>query len=336
MSNKNTETKAFISAEGSSSDSARQRLVISIFAVIVVILAIFAVLIVGKIVNKLNPGTPPSDKDYQEIYKDSGDAKKGQLLLVNGDSPYVFPTDMSHMVKVYDYQHNAAKNELTHINGKTTYSIANATDIYVESEALDAFSQMVLDYCGAIDISSADSASASNLEIAWGGYYAENEDVYAEDMSTYGKDFYDHALGTSLTLKYHSDHSTKVTENNLKKDFAWIAEHAHEYGFIIRYPGECETHTGFNSNTRVHLRYVGVAHATYIHEQGICFDEYISLLRSRTYTYESPLTVIAGDKTYAVYYVKSTGDPTIIKAPKGASYTISGDNSDGYIVTVEK
>lgn len=54
---------------------------------------------------------------------------------------------------------------------------------------------------------------------------------------------------------------------------AWMHEHCHEYGFILRYPKKQSQLLGYNYEPW-HLRYVGVPTATRIHNEGITFDEY--------------------------------------------------------------
>ena len=53
----------------------------------------------------------------------------------------------------------------------------------------------------------------------------------------------------------------------------WMAEHCHEYGFIIRYPADKEDVTEINYEPW-HLRYVGIPAATYIMENGLCLEEF--------------------------------------------------------------
>ncbi len=60
-------------------------------------------------------------------------------------------------------------------------------------------------------------------------------------------------------------------------EFAWLVEHAHEYGFILRYPSEKEHITGILVQP-YHFRYVGVEEATAIKEAGICLEEYLAAL----------------------------------------------------------
>ena len=52
----------------------------------------------------------------------------------------------------------------------------------------------------------------------------------------------------------------------------WLAAHAHEYGFILRYPKGKEKITGVASEAW-HFRYVGKDLASLIHESGLTFDE---------------------------------------------------------------
>lgn len=57
------------------------------------------------------------------------------------------------------------------------------------------------------------------------------------------------------------------------KESNWIADHAAEYGFIIRYPLGKEAITGYQYEPW-HLRYVGVKVAQEIAEKGITLEEY--------------------------------------------------------------
>ena len=59
--------------------------------------------------------------------------------------------------------------------------------------------------------------------------------------------------------------------------YDWLADNAHKYGFINRYPADKTDITGI-SNEPWHYRYVGVDAATEIHEKGLCLEEYIESL----------------------------------------------------------
>ena len=60
--------------------------------------------------------------------------------------------------------------------------------------------------------------------------------------------------------------------------FAWLQENAHKYGFILRFPENKTDITGYSYESW-HYRYVGVEHATKIHEKGITLEEYLESLQ---------------------------------------------------------
>lgn len=79
----------------------------------------------------------------------------------------------------------------------------------------------------------------------------------------------------------HSEHQTGLavdinsTEGVFEytREFKWLCEHAHEYGFIMRYPKGKEWITGYGYEPW-HYRYVGVDAAKIIKELGITYEEY--------------------------------------------------------------
>ncbi len=60
--------------------------------------------------------------------------------------------------------------------------------------------------------------------------------------------------------------------------FRWLSEHAHEYGFIMRYPKDKLGITGVGYEPW-HYRFIGVYHATQIKEKGITLEEYYDEIR---------------------------------------------------------
>lgn len=56
----------------------------------------------------------------------------------------------------------------------------------------------------------------------------------------------------------------------------WLAQHAHLYGFIIRYPKNKTHITGYKYEPW-HIRYVGIEHATNIYNRGITLEEYLGI-----------------------------------------------------------
>lgn len=69
--------------------------------------------------------------------------------------------------------------------------------------------------------------------------------------------------------------STGLTEHFEKtKEYVFLKNNAHRFGFILRYPKDKIELTGYNYEPW-HFRYVGVTIATYIYEHNITLEEYI-------------------------------------------------------------
>ena len=336
------------------SPKSRKRLVIAICAVIVLILATLLVLIIGNIMNKIKNPSTPADPNATYVEKTADDINIGNLLLINKDTQFDYAVNglltnsydslPNGIINLWTFKNNSANNAETKINipgtdiNAPTYELANrelANQICLEETTLHAFNKMMLDYCKTIDLSTYTEGSASKINVAWG--WSHESDLLNNDIPTYGNAFFNHANGKTITLMKvkTGQEQDRITESILKNDFEWIYNHAHEYGFINLYPNACEEHTGFNSNGRLHLRYVGVEHATYIFENGICLDEYIGLL-SANHGYSNPISITANGKEYQVYYVKCDHQSVQVPVPNGSTYTISGDNMNGFIVSVEK
>lgn len=119
----------------------------------------------------------------------------------------------------------------------------------------------------------------------------------------------------------------------IKKRNEWMVTNSWEYGFVLRYPADKTELTGI-SYAPHHFRYVGKIHAAIMHENNFCLEEYLNYLQS--YTMESGgFSYTDGTQSYIIYYVAA--DPsgtTTVQLPKDVSYSVSGDNRGGYIITV--
>lgn len=85
----------------------------------------------------------------------------------------------------------------------------------------------------------------------------------------------EHNLGLAVDFNYvKGDFDTT-------KGFAWLMEHAEEYGFVLRYRKEKETITKVEYEPW-HWRYVGKEHAVKMNELGMCLEEYVQYLRQQS------------------------------------------------------
>jgi len=142
------------------------------------------------------------------------------------------------------------------------------------------------------------SEAAKALENLFDG--AEKDGIYLAGVSAYRS----HKTQTALFNRYverdgeekaktysavpgHSEHETglaiDVSGSDGKcaaedcfgdtKEAEWLAKHASEYGFIIRYPEGKDSITGYKYEPW-HIRYVGVDIASEIADRGITLEEY--------------------------------------------------------------
>lgn len=197
------------------------------------------------------------------------------------------------------------------------YSIYSE-DISLCSEAAEALNQMMNDYNVATGLS---------------------------DFVVYGTDSGDNSSGTVCPVKFAESSCGMTVDlalngaagNIIDYDGAdeegWITENCAKYGFIVRYPSGKSDKTGVDA-CPWHLRYVGAANAQMMVQKGLCLEEYLEYLKA--FSYESPLEIELEGTTEVAYYVQATGDATSAYVPISGGYSVSGNNSDGYIITFFK
>ncbi len=151
--------------------------------------------------------------------------------------------------------------------------------------------------------------------------------VYEKAGSLYQTVLPDRATGycVDLCLLHEDGTISSFTEQN-----AWLAANCHRYGFIFSYTQAEEAATGVAA-APYHLRYVGKIHAGLMQEQKLGWNGYCEFLKS--HTLDAPLYYTVDEVRYITYYVPAGDGMTEVPVPKEAEYTISGNNTDGYIVT---
>ncbi|MDR1664280.1 MAG: D-alanyl-D-alanine carboxypeptidase family protein [Clostridiales bacterium] len=131
--------------------------------------------------------------------------------------------------------------------------------------------------------------------------YSQQEQIFANKKAQYTGEGHSEAEAEKLTARSiafpgASEHQTglalDVTVNGrLNGAFAdteagrWIAEHCHEYGFVVRYAEE-KTHITGIIFEPWHLRYVGRPHSSFMVENNLCLEEYAEYLdNNRLYVF---------------------------------------------------
>lgn len=109
--------------------------------------------------------------------------------------------------------------------------------------------------------------------------------LYNNYVQTQGEEYANKVSAKPGTSEHQSgltiDVSSPSVNNELEQVFGdseegkWLAAHAHEAGFIIRYPEDGESITGYIYEPW-HIRYVGKEVAAAIYEQGTTLEQFLS------------------------------------------------------------
>jgi D-alanyl-D-alanine carboxypeptidase len=251
------------------------------------------------------------------------------LILVNTANSYSLADSISSQTtNLWGYE------------GYNTHYVLPGSDTRVHNSILPSLLKMITDLVEA-DPSGAFKTTTDKLFIT-GAY--RNITLQTTLNTNYPQThpeapgYSEHHTGLAFDLKVMSNSAPIQLRDS---EYEWLEAHCAEYGFIIRYEASKSALTGIVDEP-YHFRYVGVSHATYMTANNLCLEEYLELLRTSHSYDKTPLEFSAGDKDYLVYYVAAdTAEGatfTSVPVPPASegTYTISGDNMNGFIVTVTK
>ena len=100
--------------------------------------------------------------------------------------------------------------------------------------------------------------------------YVSQDGVEEADKYSARAGFSEHQTGLAVDV---DNRETDFNNFENTKEFNWMLENAHKYGFILRYPKGKEFITGYMYEPW-HFRYVGVEIATYIYQNNLTYEEY--------------------------------------------------------------
>lgn len=156
--------------------------------------------------------------------------------------------------------------------------LPSTRDTQMRSEAATALTELF------------NAADSAGIELyCCSGYrsYETQSELYQWNVDTYGQTEADlvsakpgtseHQLGLAMDVTSESVGFDLLESFGQTEEGQYIADHAHEYGFIIRYPQGKTAITGY-SYEPWHLRYLGVDVATDIYNSGKTMEEYYGLV----------------------------------------------------------
>ncbi len=149
----------------------------------------------------------------------------------------------------------------------------------------------------------------------------EQEELYREDPLTAtlpGASEHQSGLALDVYVAYYAGDGFIKSRSG-----RFVNSHAHEYGFIIRYPSYGEDVTGIRFEPW-HIRYVGSPHASVIYNNHITLEEYIESFEAGEW-YEIEGYLVS----------RQTEGEKLLLPEDFESCVISPDNTGCYIVTVK-
>lgn len=259
------------------------------------------------------------DNQLAYVKVSSEDIYKGSLILVNGNHAALFLED-DQLVDVDDYKNQSYKTD--------------ETGIRLNKKMVEALNQMMADF---------EKSTDKHDLILISGYRSmqEQEEEFQQKISLFGEEhaarwamkpgYSEHHTGYAVDISIYTDEGKSISYTG-QGDYEWINKNCYKYGIIRRYTDEKKEMTSV-TNEEWHYRYIGIPHAHIVLEKNFCLEEYIEYLKQYSFD-KTHLQVTCENKTYEIYYVPSKGAETMVPVPRDKAYNLSGNNEDGFIVTV--
>lgn len=211
----------------------------------------------GQIEPSGNNNEPAENsKDREQSLKEA--QEKGLLLLVN---------------KEYSIDKDYKPDDLKKI--KYFMPDRDPSTRYMRAEAADAFHQLV------------DKAAEDGIELkmttAYRSYdfqkllfdsYVKKEGEEAANKYSAKPGQSEHQTGLAVDVTSPSVDYQLSDDYGETKEGKWLAGHAHEFGFILRFPKDKEDITGYQYEPW-HIRFVGLTAANEIYKQETTLEEYL-------------------------------------------------------------
>ncbi|WP_282155019.1 D-alanyl-D-alanine carboxypeptidase family protein [Cytobacillus gottheilii] len=241
------------------------------------------------------------------------DMYKGYLLLVNS--------------------HNGLKQRQAQDSPALVPCLENVESILLERRAAASLTQLL------------EKVEARGKIVPVSGFRSkeEQEQLFQDSLIENGRTFTEQYVAYPGCSEHESGLAIDLGENTDEIDFirpsfpytgifGQFRKLAADYGFIERYSSGKEEITGI-SHEPWHFRYIGYPHARIMDHHNFCLEEYIQFLsdfpqHGQHYTFSEK------GKNFEIFYVRAIDQETIIQIPEDCLYQVSGNNVDGFIVTV--
>lgn len=202
--------------------------------------------------------TPPETEPEEDENIDNAWA----MFLVNKKNP--LPKDYDNMIET----------EVVFESWREYYLDVRAADYIkrmIDAAAEDGVDLLVVSAYRTIEYQQQNFDNSVQDRVDRGMSY---DDAYADTLAEValpGESEHNAGLALDIMCEENQNMDDDSFENT--EAFAWLDKHAHEYGFILRYPKGKQDITGIIYEPW-HYRFVGLYFAKEIKESGLCLEEY--------------------------------------------------------------
>jgi len=241
------------------------------------------------------------------------DLSHGNLILVNHDYRFDIPVDQD-LVRIYDHKTPSFRLDVnTHLLAPHVIMPLN--------DMMDSFYAQTGHNTVAV-ISAFRGLSRQqyvlNEHIAIMGSAEAHRWVALPGHS-------EHHTGLAFDLGFYSGGRLRTFTGT--GVYAWFRDNSYNYGFILRFPESGVNITGTYYEPW-HYRYVGLPHSYLIFQNDWVLEDYIGYIAE--YSQDEPLVTEYNGVVYEIFF---TSDFEIF-IPLNCEFDISGNNTDGFIVTM--
>lgn len=257
-------------------------------------------------------GMPIQDANFNGSASDKSNVPEGYVAIPKDDA-HIHSGILVQLDSTHSYTGEAA--ELVTFEGKNETYRMKRMDLSTRPEVLEAMNSMGTAYMAV--------SGVADLMV-----YSTTK-PYDVAGSLYPTALPDRSSGYCIDLCQLNE---DATISKFSEPHAWVKDNCWKYGFVLSYPEKDAEASGVEY-APYHLRYVGTVHAGLMHENNLTLTEYYDYLKNHDYSV--PLYYTVGDTMYTVYYVEAKSGGTDVPVLESKQYEISGNNSDGFIVTIK-
>jgi zinc D-Ala-D-Ala carboxypeptidase len=218
---------------------------------------------------EMETGGPVLDAAYFNVIQETG----GKKVIQNPENT------LALVNKLYGLPEDYIPNDLKRPDVTFPFGDQDLEKSLLRKEAADALEEMF------------EGAKNEGIELyAISGYrsYERQDNLYVSEVSKVGEEKAAQVVAVPGTSEHQTglamDISSKSAGLRLNEQFGhteegrWLAENAHKYGYILRYPKGKEDITGYMYEPW-HFRYVGVKAAEEIYKNQLTMEEYFDIVR---------------------------------------------------------